>query len=596
MAKIVVIDGLARSGTTLLTSFLHTQKSYAAFRGAFHEPQACLNLSWPHEYTRLPLLDSSEKLKLNCFQLKERTLNAIKKHNQTGKMNINEWGSLPIENCKNVNELDLFYQKLAEKLSVNVLCFRWNQGLPYIFKWLRNPNHYWICIIRNPMDRALSSLKTHQWSFEDSLHNSVHYYTMMSNLTNTKKVIFTYYEDIVKNPRNELIKITQKLGISLPEIELVHLKGQDEKIFRPERSDNIEKYGDHRKGDVFTGFYQDSINRYLHEMQHTTIEKYIKSLSHITVLKKYFANYNVQNKHYPNNEKPEKLEKLEKLEIPEIPEILQIHNLEEINNGMDKKHYIYNNVQFLTNSFKARRLIVIFHGTRANMKMPIFRGYNYFFKDAVVISISDPVCELYPELKKCWFLDTHKINVSKIVIDIVSFIKQRCGCNDILFSSNCSGALFALKLACILNENLLIANPHLVLNTTSHWTKESIEAGYRMPLKEDEIRSGKRVPILNEKVKQDPDNFFLYPFDLDAIEITKIFGLPKKIFAITHKNDYTREGMERISHYISSNNLSNNNYKFIYHNTPTDSPHHTPFPPNLSLFDFLKNYDSLWNN
>jgi len=117
--------------------------------------------------------------------------------------------------------------------------------------------------------------------------------------------------------------------------------------------------------------------------------------------------------------------------------MIQLNSLEEIKDGFDKEHYLYKRVHFLTNCFEAKRLIVIFHGTRLNLPMPIFRGFDYFFKDSVVISISDPVCELYPDLRICWYLDTHKLNVSKSVIEIVTFLKQRCRCDDILFSSNC---------------------------------------------------------------------------------------------------------------------------------------------------------------
>jgi len=75
----------------------------------------------------------------------------------------------------------------------------------------------------------------------------------------------------------------------------------------------------------------------------------------------------------------------------------------------------------------------------------------------------------------------------------------------------------------------------------------------------------------------------------------KTYGIPKKIFAITHEKDYTREGMDKVCNYIYSKNLKKEDYKFLYHNTPTDSPHHTPFPPKLDLFHFLQNYDRLWN-
>jgi len=270
-----------------------------------------------------------------------------------------------------------------------------------------------------------------------------------------------------------------------------------------------------------------------------------------------------------------------------------IKNLEQIKIDENKKkhYYSYKNVKFLTNCFLAIRLIVIFHGTRSNNPMPIFRGYDYFFKDSIVLSISDPLCELYPNIKIGWYLDTHKLNITDVVIEIVQHLKTKCNCVDVLFCSNCSGALFAFKLSCILKENLLIGNPHLVLSTTSHWTKESIDAGFRMPLTEEEIKSGKRLSILHEEVKNDPNNFFINHINFDAVEIIKYYGLPNKILAITHELDYTVEGMNRVADCINSLGMNTENFRFIFHSTPTDSPHHTPFPFNKTLKDYIEHYD-----
>ena len=48
--KIVVIDGLARSGTTLLATIINSQKNSLCYRGIFHEFLACNIGTWKKDY------------------------------------------------------------------------------------------------------------------------------------------------------------------------------------------------------------------------------------------------------------------------------------------------------------------------------------------------------------------------------------------------------------------------------------------------------------------------------------------------------------------------------------------------------------------
>ena len=59
------------------------------------------------------------------------------------------------------------------------------------------------------------------------------------------------------------------------------------------------------------------------------------------------------------------------------------------------------------------KLVCIFHGGRCGAQLPIFRGYNYFFKDTIVLSISDPLYSIYNDInmalkggqsKKCRYI------------------------------------------------------------------------------------------------------------------------------------------------------------------------------------------------
>ena len=93
---------------------------------------------------------------------------------------------------------------------------------------------------------------------------------------------------------------------------------------------------------------------------------------------------------------------------------------------------------------------------------------------------------MYPDINIGWYLDTQKCNITNNVLDIIECIKSKSHANKILFVSQCSGSLLAVKLGCIFNQYVLITNPHIILNAEDaiypHWSKESLAAGYRLPL------------------------------------------------------------------------------------------------------------------
>ncbi|WP_305984996.1 hypothetical protein, partial [Roseibium sp. MMSF_3544] len=195
--KIVVVDGLARSGTTLLSSLIHSQQSAACYRGVFHEFLACDVGRWKRDYACFPLLRPKDqvrivndfspnykvslgkidqtplarlftrKLELSLSRLRSQTLTRIKRKDQTDRLSLSRWEEMcDFSSIKSFDDLDERYQSIATELDVDVLAFRWNQGYPYIDKFLRNPNHYWISVVRHPLTRAHSDFKTFGESYE----------------------------------------------------------------------------------------------------------------------------------------------------------------------------------------------------------------------------------------------------------------------------------------------------------------------------------------------------------------------------------------------------------------------------------------------
>ena len=61
MAKHVVLDAIARSGTTLMSALLRSQEKTMCFCPGFNEPLSCNNTAeWPHGICRQDFLNLSE--------------------------------------------------------------------------------------------------------------------------------------------------------------------------------------------------------------------------------------------------------------------------------------------------------------------------------------------------------------------------------------------------------------------------------------------------------------------------------------------------------------------------------------------------------
>ena len=253
-----------------------------------------------------------------------------------------------------------------------------------------------------------------------------------------------------------------------------------------------------------------------------------------------------------------------------------LNSLDQLKHSNKKKKYTYKNISFLTNIEKKDYLVVMFHGISNINIYPVFRGYDYYFNNANVLSITDPLVKYYPQLKIGWYLNTIKYpKTTETVIEIVKHIKKICNSKKIIFVSNCSGALFALKLSCMLNEICLIANPHTIIKSSDcwdhyHWNDESLEKGYRMPLmKEDNY---KKVNILNEIIKKNDDKILSFN-DLDGRNYFKRYGFPLYLLGYTHKNDYTAKWLIKIKECYNDNK----NIKIIFNDVITNKPHHSPF-------------------
>lgn len=261
--------------------------------------------------------------------------------------------------------------------------------------------------------------------------------------------------------------------------------------------------------------------------------------------------------------------------------------MSNIKNHDEKKHYEYNGIQFLTNTKKCSKLVVLFHGGRCGAKLPIFRGYNYFFKDANVMSISDPTYERYQKINVAWYFNTKKY--STLRDDIAHIIREVCKVSEttnILFVAQCSGAMIASYLGAIFKQHVLITNPHLILKSIDtksyvHFREDAIKNGYFFNL-----QTHIKIPTFLGEIQSDGNDMIT----TDDYDIRKTFnkhGFPKKYTIYAHKDDYTAEWIKKVKEHCDNNNVDCN---IVLHNTKTSSPHHCPLPNNGNLQSYISRY------
>ena len=298
---------MARSGTTLLSSLIHSQADSVCYRGIFHEFLACDIGEWKKDYALYRQLDNSDKiifkkrkrsfykylskltknLYLQSDRITDQTLKVIKKREQTLQLSLKKWEDV-IYNSKisSMNDLDSLYQELAKLNDASVFAMRWNQSLPYVRKFLRNDNHYWISIIRNPMDRAISDYKIFGESYNRALMYTDNYGKILDETKNIKNHILVYFEDLVTNVYHELERVYNFFGLS-PDTFNLDLTQQSGEEYHVETCDLTDQGKKHTDGEKFIGLDESKINKWKKSLNQEFIDKFSDILNKHEVYKRY---------------------------------------------------------------------------------------------------------------------------------------------------------------------------------------------------------------------------------------------------------------------------------------------------------------------
>ncbi len=153
-------------------------------------------------------------------------------------------------------------------------------------------------------------------------------------------------------------------------------------------------------------------------------------------------------------------------------EFKSITNIKNIIIG--KYHYKFKGINFFVNFKKPKgKLIIIFHGAIKNTtELPVFRGYNYDFKNINILSLSDKLLEIYNSLNIGWFLSSKKYNLDILYLQIIKGVIQQINTDDILFYGSSAGGFPSFYYASLLKQKCLIANSQMFIEKYTNYDKQ----------------------------------------------------------------------------------------------------------------------------
>ena len=262
MAKHVVLDSIARSGTTMMSALLRSQERTVAFCPGFNEPLACNNIDdWPHGICRQDFMNTAD---IDFDKFQTESFSQIVDYAQYYGLKKDEWRSI-IFDANTTSEIRQNMEKALPE--VDVFCYRWNQGLSYFHKWLEHGEDFlWLSMIRHPIDRAVSSFEKHKWGLEDSLRNTLAFIDKIKEVKQNSKFKLIYYESLVSRPEHVMSEVYDFFGVNIESINLSDIKGSNGEDFIPQSSKMKDVYtkkdGYLTGGDKYSGLYSNHIGRW----------------------------------------------------------------------------------------------------------------------------------------------------------------------------------------------------------------------------------------------------------------------------------------------------------------------------------------------
>tara|TARA_R110002110_G_scaffold107895_1_gene269890 strand:+ start:25922 stop:26707 length:786 start_codon:yes stop_codon:yes gene_type:complete len=234
------------------------------FNGNFVEPLSMVGRSgWPHRHVTMDIVKEKSRY-LDKEKYHQEILRVFKKNERIrGGRSYEDWRDV-INKNSSLSQDDL-YSQIAKLYQSELLGFRWNQCLFYAPSWLsRSNSHYWVMVVRSPLDRSVSAMKTHDWSFNACMEAAKSYadkYKIINEMF-PDRFLKIHYEDIIESPESEMKHFFEKIKMDVSSIELSDLIGADMERYKNEGWRAKGNTGTHKGGEEFEKLHSKSIDQY----------------------------------------------------------------------------------------------------------------------------------------------------------------------------------------------------------------------------------------------------------------------------------------------------------------------------------------------
>jgi len=128
-------------------------------------------------------------------------------------------------------------QKIGRQIDVKVCATRWTTHHRYAPIFLKNPDAYWLEVVRNPYARIVSERVSHAGNFPVVIEQQQDSLDFMARYQNPRYKVLKY-EDLCNDTDNVLKDLSQWLGVEVGNVDLRAANGSP---FRPNTSDNRRK-------------------------------------------------------------------------------------------------------------------------------------------------------------------------------------------------------------------------------------------------------------------------------------------------------------------------------------------------------------------
>lgn len=240
--NIIVINGLARGGTNLVANLMASQKKWHVSDAAIAE-MTCIDQFLPKDFVNhypkfvdfkdvRGIIDVSlEKFKARCVEGVIRNISPnyhtikAKYHSDICSyygVPIDVWGDYinRIADIENFEDIDSIYQSIGNVIGCNFLAHRTTALTSYARYFLsRSSKHFWIEVVRNPFDRAVSSRKGHAQCLTQSFMQSKWQRDHLGKISDDRLIIINY-EDVCIDPLGVVRSIFEKMGYNCRDISV----------------------------------------------------------------------------------------------------------------------------------------------------------------------------------------------------------------------------------------------------------------------------------------------------------------------------------------------------------------------------------------